>query len=336
MRNVLLSIFGLFILINPYFSQEKSAHVSGNAYLERESDHSGIKIKFEEVSLTAETDSTYTDASGAYTIDLYPGVYSVIMSKEGYKYHEYAQDILLTGTMTLNDVILEPGMILDVSGDVSGVWTSDIEYHVKGNITVHRDDTLIINPGTTIKFTGPYFLNINGKLIARGTPDDSITFTSANTNKQKGDWGGIICGCSYLNKSISKIDLSYCTIEYGGETLEYYIYVHGLINLINANARLENCNIRQGKHYGVHACEQTDLEINNCEIYNMNEYGINSCWIDRFVVCNTRIYNCSDNGIYYSSAGNEDITQVGGLYPGFNLTEPDELTSSLCRKVLET
>jgi hypothetical protein len=74
-------------------------------------------------------------------------------------------------------------------GAVSGVWTrAGSPYHINGEITVPNESTLVIEPGVEVLFTGHYKLNVQGRLIAVGTSDDSITFSAQE--KQYG-WHGI-------------------------------------------------------------------------------------------------------------------------------------------------
>jgi hypothetical protein len=75
------------------------------------------------------------------------------------------------------------------SGDVSGIWTLERSpYRINGEITVPNDSTLTIEPGVEVDFAGHYKFNIQGRLLAIGTPQDSIHFTAADP--QTG-WHGI-------------------------------------------------------------------------------------------------------------------------------------------------
>jgi hypothetical protein len=68
---------------------------------------------------------------------------------------------------------------------------------------------------------------VMGTLIARGTSDSPILFTSAKENKVKGDWGNIefksssvgatVIGTEYISGSI----LEYVTIEYAGKSMNH-------------------------------------------------------------------------------------------------------------------
>jgi hypothetical protein len=84
------------------------------------------------------------------------------------------------------------------SGNVSGTWTkANSPYRIQGDITVPRDQTLIIQPGVAVEFQGYYMINIKGKIRALGAPGDTILFTRKDTlgfhNMEigNGGWNGI-------------------------------------------------------------------------------------------------------------------------------------------------
>ena len=55
----------------------------------------------------------------------------------------------------------------DVSGNVSGTWTTDNSpYIVTGNLLLLPEDSLIVMPGTEIRFDGNYKLDVFGMLTA--------------------------------------------------------------------------------------------------------------------------------------------------------------------------
>ncbi len=63
----------------------------------------------------------------------------------------------------------------ELSGELSGTLEAGA-YAVVGNITVVHGDSLVISPGTTLLFAGPYTFTIFGYLRAAGTETDSIRF----------------------------------------------------------------------------------------------------------------------------------------------------------------
>jgi len=74
-------------------------------------------------------------------------------------------------------------------GPVSGIWMrAGSPYHINGEITIPNDSTLTIGPGVEVVFMGHHKFNVQGRLLAVGTKEDSIRFRAADT--QTG-WHGI-------------------------------------------------------------------------------------------------------------------------------------------------
>src|SRR5258708_3060649 len=113
-----------------------------------------------------------------------------------------------------------------VSGFISAntTWTvTGSPYIVNGNTLVSHGYTLTIEPNVVVKFDTNRVLQIDGELIAIGTPEYRITFTSLQSTPHAGDWGKIhfadTCvdavfdtAGNYLSGSIMK----YCDVLYGG------------------------------------------------------------------------------------------------------------------------
>ncbi|MBI5417827.1 right-handed parallel beta-helix repeat-containing protein [Candidatus Poribacteria bacterium] len=107
-------------------------------------------------------------------------------------------------------------------------WQGEIK--IKGTITVMKGVALIILPGTVVRFElidkknnisdDPHDISsgiiIEGKIIAHGTKDQIVTFTSLAQNSMPGDWGKILF--KYSKDNI----FNYCKFEYA----EYAIHAH--------------------------------------------------------------------------------------------------------------
>jgi parallel beta-helix repeat protein len=63
-------------------------------------------------------------------------------------------------------------------------------YLIQGEVTVDNGVTLLIEPGTIVKFNPDSFLNIDGALNARGDEDHPIIFTSSKDDLAGGDTNG--------------------------------------------------------------------------------------------------------------------------------------------------
>lgn len=75
-----------------------------------------------------------------------------------------------------------------VSGLQSGTWEASHQvYIVEGDIIVPKGLTLTIEPGVIVKFNGYYGLRVDGNLVAKGTREKPIIFTSFTDDYYGGD-----------------------------------------------------------------------------------------------------------------------------------------------------
>ncbi|MEM2103945.1 MAG: NosD domain-containing protein [Candidatus Bathyarchaeia archaeon] len=103
--------------------------------------------------------------------------------------------------------------------ELDTVWTLvDSPFVLSRNVTVSADVTLMIEPGVEVKFGGPFSLIVNGALVAIGTEDKPVKFTSNKEMPKAGDWQTILVNGSSLKSSL----LTNCLVEYAtnGITLE--------------------------------------------------------------------------------------------------------------------
>jgi hypothetical protein len=97
------------------------------------------------------------------------------------------------------------------AGDVSGTWTlANSPYHINGEITIPDGQTLTIEPGVEVLFTGHYKFNVQGRILAIGTEQDSIIFTAAD---HSAGWHGLKFDNTPSSNDSSIIE--YCRLEYG-------------------------------------------------------------------------------------------------------------------------
>lgn len=94
------------------------------------------------------------------------------------------------------------------AGTVSGTWDlAGSPYMVNGEIYIDNPDTLQIEAGVEVRFTGWYKFIVNGSLLAEGTDVDQILFTADDTNNR---WHGI-----RFQNTTGTCVLDYCIVEYG-------------------------------------------------------------------------------------------------------------------------
>src|SRR5215212_5847177 len=104
------------------------------------------------------------------------------------------------------------GQTITLSGRINADTTLHKQntYILKGLVYMAGNHTMTIEEGTVIK--GSYsgsdvaalIVTRGSKLMAQGTADNPIVFTSASASPQSGDWGGIIlCGKAPINTSFN-------------------------------------------------------------------------------------------------------------------------------------
>jgi len=129
---------------------------------------------------------------------------------------------------------------------VPTTWTADQVWVIDGNIYVSSD--LVIQPGTIIKFNPGASLSVGygvyGSLMAVGTLDKPIIFTSNANIPSAGDYYGI----NFYGSSANSSSLAFCNIEYAG-------YSNGnpgaALYLDNATISLVSCTIQKSAGAGI-------------------------------------------------------------------------------------
>jgi len=119
--------------------------------------------------------------------------------------------ILLSLIMQSGDVIAQTEI---PAGNVSGTWTlANSPYQINGEITVPDSNTLTIEPGVQVIFTGHYKFNVQGRILAIGTREDTITFTAQNPET---GWQGLRFIKPPSANDTSKV--IYCKLQFGNAT----------------------------------------------------------------------------------------------------------------------
>jgi len=80
---------------------------------------------------------------------------------------------------------------------------------------VENGSTLTIEPGVKIRFQAGTFIEIGhrgSRIVAQGTAEKPIVFTSASSSPQRGDWVGLV-----LDDTIGESSLDHAIIEYAGQ-----------------------------------------------------------------------------------------------------------------------
>jgi len=126
---------------------------------------------------------------------------------------------------------------------VDTAWEGDVV--ISGVIVVKKGVTLTLKPGTTVRFArvdrdrnsvGDGELRIEGRIVALGTAENRIVFTSAEKSKSVRDW-------SYIHLLASQADnvFEYCRFEYGFSGIQVHY----------SSVRIADCQFANN-HEGLH------------------------------------------------------------------------------------
>ncbi len=182
-------------------------------------------------SSSANPDHTYA-AGGSYTVTL------IVMDANGNS-DEVSKSVTVLGSASIEHY----GNI-----DSDETWSEGIHL-VTGDVYVNGA-TLTIEPGVTVTFSGHtgiylgYFSGPPGAtLLANGTAQKPITFTSSATNKSPGDWDYI----GFYGGSSTASSMQYCIVEYGGG----YSDNNGEVYLYDATLKLDHSTISHSPGVGI-------------------------------------------------------------------------------------
>lgn len=155
--------------------------------------------------------------------------------------------VLSTITLAIKSMFV---MATNVSGNVYGHWTVlGSPYQVINHMNIPIDSTLIIDPGVEVIFNANYEFVINGRILAQGLMNDSISFYAINSVP---GFGGI----RFENISATQDSsiFEYCNIynaRVGSAAATGTDNYGGAFFINNFNkVRIQHCNIHNNVTYG--------------------------------------------------------------------------------------
>ena len=199
-----------------------------------------------------------------------------------------------------------------VNGDV---WSANTVYWVKNSITLNVGQTLTIEPGAVIKFGPNVDFNINGTLIADGTAEDKIFFTSQYddaiggdsngderaTQPTKGNWRRVV-----VNESSQDNVFDYVDMRYGG-------YYGEMFHVSDASTSVTNSYFTDSNVNGIQLYRSLEA-FRNITANNNRNTGIVISAPDSELRNLTAMYN-GDHGLYINQRNLVNTVQiVGGTF----------------------
>ncbi len=146
----------------------------------------------------------------------------------------------------------------------TGTWQNhNVPYDIEGDVLILDDETLTIDAGNTIRFTGEYSFIVHGALMAEGTADSAIVFTKypdARTN-----WKNI-----FFSTPDDACQLTYCDFSFGGSNANGMIEADNVGNFL----QMSDCNISESATNGLYITNNSSPQLANCCIWDNLDSGI--------------------------------------------------------------
>lgn len=163
-----------------------------------------------------------------------------------------------------------------VSGPISidTIWDTACDWIITDTVNVLSNVTLTINPGVVVKFYPLKSLDVDGRLLAAGTENSPITFTSYQNPPAQGDWGYILFDILSTDNPSCDLDgniLQHAIIEYaGGDNLTD----NGAVIINNASPCLDNNILRQNAADAIHVIGRSNPVISSNTITDNGTPGV--------------------------------------------------------------
>ena len=239
---------------------------------------------------------------------------------------------------------------------LSGVYPQDLSldanilYIDNGPVLMAAGTTLTVPAGMTVK-AAPVGVNAyiaiqqGARIIANGTANNPIVFTSNAATPSTGDWGGlVVCGSASINStavgstetSTTEVgglsyggntdeddsgSLEYVRIEYAGGAIDGNSELNGLsLYAVGNGTNIDYVQIYQGSDDGVEFFGGT-VSVSHLSVVGSEDDSVD--WTEGYVGTLTDVYvehTASHDKAFECDGYNTDFSNAGGYFSAPNIT----------------
>jgi hypothetical protein len=149
----------------------------------------------------------------------------------------------------------------------SGTWQQQSAPFVLDGATLNAGVTLTIAPGVLIQMASGAAFDVQGRLLASGTANTPIVFTSAAASPKPGDWQYVaIDGEGARRTTIDYVQFFYGSSNGGDD---------GMLSVTgSSDPTITNSLFAQATSYGVWAADGSNPIIRNCRFTNLGDAAL--------------------------------------------------------------
>lgn len=243
--------------------------------------------------------------------------------------------IILLGVFSFTTKVFASTVVTtDIATDTT--WNlAGSPYIIQNDIHVVPTATLTINPGVVVKLSQDDLFWIDGKLLAEGTVDNKIVFTSIDDDAYGGDTGDgnlytAIRGWSALlfTQTATPSTLKYIIIRYSGGGIEFSHSSNSLVENIEVNNSSRGMLIADSdmtiKNIDIKNANTGLVIIENSHVYgsNINIENVTGEW---GIIINGKNFNDPGFPNTYSSAELENVSIKNGAKYGIHVSQNGRL-----------
>lgn len=208
----------------------------------------------------------------------------------------------------------------NVSGFINAntTWTlAGSPYIVTGNALLSQGFTLTIDPGVVVRFGTNNALQIDGQLIAIGTPSQRIVFTSNQVNPQPGDWAklhfsdfSVDAVFNAQGNYVSGTIMQYCDVLYAGSLM------WGSIDIQQCAPYFNHCTIKLGSWCGINF-NGDRLRLDSSRVTDLPKRGI-YFQAGEYTLRNDTFIACAEGAIHGGGNGGPGRSRITDSYFRWN------------------
>lgn len=210
---------GSSVFRNYQFNNPGTVEISGYCHLNGTGSEEGTKIYLRNNCPGFVVDSTVTDESGFYSLNVSIGDYSVIFDHTGYyPFYSFDGNTFLENSVLYSEYLDFGNVTTIIGGNQQGVWDNIHTYLILGDVIVPENDSLILKSWTQLEFVENSTMFVYGTLFINGTENDSVEIYKSYIQS----WNSYKNAINFMGSGTANSQIQYARFEGNGSGITLY------------------------------------------------------------------------------------------------------------------